>query len=107
VSRVDGSSAYDPINGVEYLGMLASGDPPNVEFNVFAVDVKTGDVKTIKQDATHGKYVQNMDYDSSTGRVYGFGADVSGTPPQRALMYLDTKVVLLSYVHGFVDAVTS
>ena len=35
----DGSSAYDSKNGVEYIFAIASGTPPAVEFNIFAVDV--------------------------------------------------------------------
>ena len=92
VFLADGSSAYDHVNGVEYVGMIASGTPPNVEFNIFAVDVHSGKVTTIKQDATHGKFVQNLDFDSSTERVYGFGVDPATSPPSRSLVYLDSKV---------------
>ena len=41
-------------------------------------------------DATKGEFVQNLDYDSKHGRMYGFGADPA--TDKRSLTYVDTKV---------------
>jgi hypothetical protein len=89
IDILDGSSAYDSKRGIEYVAMIASGSPPNITFNIFAVNVKTHEVTKIKEDAMHGKIITNLDYDRETGRLYGMGSDLKAS--SRAIMYLEPK----------------
>jgi hypothetical protein len=88
-----GASAFASSTG-ELLFQLGVGDT----INIFALNTQTGAVQQYTQDFDGGHDIVTMDYDPTTGDVFGLGIMAAGSSIERTVTRLHTGNYTISLV---------